>query len=140
MLSLNIMQIHENVFIYGQLMPATAKTISKFSQLQDIVAIIARYAVMENLYQGSRLSLKPEYRPVLLSLCSSILECFAASSTFARSLMEQEKMPEEKNLQVENCDQLMEPIKEEDKACQSFRSVVKAKDESAMKSRRRSRM
>ncbi|KAH7364706.1 hypothetical protein BKA65DRAFT_143372 [Rhexocercosporidium sp. MPI-PUGE-AT-0058] len=62
-----------------------------FSHLQEIVHIIARYAVMENLYQQSiangtntTLSLKPEYQSSLLSLCSSILEWFAVSYGIGR--------------------------------------------------------
>jgi len=103
-----------------------------FNQLQDIVAIIARYAVMENLYQqsGSALSLKPEYQSALLSLCSTIFEYFAVSFTLGRASMKFDKTDEEMAALIRSSEQLMETIKGKDKASQGFRVIVEAKEES----------
>jgi hypothetical protein len=48
--------------------------------------------------------------------------------------MEPDKTPEEKKLLVENCGQLTATIKEKDKACQNFRVVVEAEEDSASES------
>jgi hypothetical protein len=101
-----------------------------FSQLQDVVAIIARYAVMENLYQqsGSPLSLKPEYQSALLSLSSTVLEYFASAFTLGRSLMNPYHGNKYQTPLVESCEKLMATIKEKDRACQGFRVVVEVKE------------
>lgn len=107
-----------------------------FNQLQDIAAIIARYAVMENLYQrsSSALSLKPEYQSALLSLCSTILEYFAVSFTLRRASMKFGKTDEEMAALIKSSEQLMGTIKVKDKASQGFRVVVEAKGESESES------
>ena len=103
-----------------------------FTQLQDIVAIIARYAVMENLYQqsGSALSLKDEYQSALLSLCSTLLEYFALSFKLGRAVAGSDSMTEEIQGLINACGQLIETVRDKDMACQSFRVVVEAKMES----------
>jgi hypothetical protein len=122
-------RILEPSFIPREKIDATDKA---FTQLQDIVAIIARYSVMENLYQqsGSALSLKSDYKFALLSLCSTILEYFAVSFTFGRALSSLDNTTAEKNKGfIDACEQLMGTIREKDRACQGFRVVVEAQDD-----------
>lgn len=103
-----------------------------FAQLQDLVAIIARYSVMENLYQqsGSALSLKHEYRSALVSLCTTILEYFALSFKLGRAMAGSDSMTEEMQGLINTCGRLTETIRDKDMACQSFRVVVETKMES----------
>jgi hypothetical protein len=103
-----------------------------FAQIQDIVAIIARYSVMENLYQqsGSALSLKHEYQSALLSLCTTLLEYFALSFKLGRAMAGSDSMTEEMQGLINACGQLIETVRDKDMACQSFRVVVEAKMES----------
>jgi hypothetical protein len=103
-----------------------------FAQLQDIVAIIARYSVMENLYQqsGSALSLKHEYQSALLSLCTTLLEYFALSFKLGRAMAGSDSMTEEMQGLINACGQLVETVRDKDMACQSFGVVVEAKMES----------
>ena len=122
---------------------------TSFSQLQEIVHIIARYAVMENLYQQSitsgtsnstTLSLKPEYQSSLLSLCSSILEWFAASYRIGNIVVEVSNCDManvgklavlgELDEKVAQCGELMVAIRKKNMGCQVFRVEVDAKDES----------
>ncbi|PVH76626.1 hypothetical protein DL98DRAFT_517842 [Cadophora sp. DSE1049] len=122
---------------------------TSFSQLQEIVHIIARYAVMENLYQQSitsgtststTLSLKPEYQSSLLSLCSSILEWFAASYNIGKIVIGVSNgylagvgaLPVlgELNEKVVQCGELMVVIREKNRGCQIFRVEVDVKEES----------
>ncbi|KAL2060233.1 hypothetical protein VTL71DRAFT_9628 [Oculimacula yallundae] len=110
-----------------------------FSQLQEIVQIIARYAVMENLYQqsitsgtNSHLSLKPEYQSTLLSLCTSILEWFASSYGIGGivtgvsngELKEMGALAVELEKKVEGCGALMGIIREKNSRCRIFRVEV----------------
>lgn len=130
------LQAYERVLEADFIRPETIEwTRQSFSQLQDIVGVIARYAVMENLYQksGSALSLKPAYESALLSLCSKILEYFAVSITLARETRENPKYEhtsEEKQRFVDVCEQLVRTIREMDGECQGFRVVVEAREES----------
>ncbi len=103
-----------------------------FAQLQDLVAIIARYSVMENLYQqsGSTLSLKDEYQSALVSLCSTTLEYFASSFKLGRAMAGSDSVTEEMQGLINACGQLIETVRDKDRACQSFRVVVEAKMES----------
>ncbi|KAE8441461.1 hypothetical protein EG329_004954 [Mollisiaceae sp. DMI_Dod_QoI] len=103
---------------------------TSYSHLEDIVAIIARYAVMENLYQqsGGALSLKPEYRSALISLCSTILEYFAAAFELAHTEGTRENGSEE---ELQKCTFLVELIRQKDAACQGFKVVVDTKEESS---------
>jgi hypothetical protein len=93
------------------------------------VGIIARYTVMENLYQqsGGALSLKPEYKIELLSLCTTILEYFSASFTLARKIADSSGDLQTK---FQRCEELAEKIRAEDKACQSFRIVIDMRKDS----------
>ncbi|KAK0108890.1 hypothetical protein ONS96_014931 [Cadophora gregata f. sp. sojae] len=119
---------------------------TSFSQLQEIVHIIARYAVMENLYQQSitsgtstTLSLKPEYQSSLLSLCSSILEWFAASYDIGHTVVDVSNsgvagavasaLLEELDEKVVKCGELMGVIREKNKGCQIFRVEVDVNDD-----------
>lgn len=104
---------------------------------------------MENLYQQSitsgtsnstTLSLKPEYQSSLLSLCSSILEWFAASYRIGNVVAEVSSCDPanigklvvlgELDEKVAQCGELMIVIREKNKGCQVFRVEVDAKDES----------
>lgn len=84
---------------------------------------------MENLYQqsGGALSLKPEYKTELLSLCTHIFEYFSVSFTLLK------KLPGT-NVDLladsEQCIELVEQIRLRDKACQGFKVVVDMKEES----------
>jgi hypothetical protein len=106
-------------------------TSESFTQLQDIAGIVARYAVMENLYQqsGIALSLKPEYESALLSLCSTVLEYFALSITLGRAISGNDHTMEQKQRLSDACKKLMETIKDKDRSCLSFRVIVEAKEE-----------
>ncbi|CZR50235.1 uncharacterized protein PAC_00107 [Phialocephala subalpina] len=129
--------------------PATCLQAS-YSHLETVVAIIARYAVMENLYQqsGGALSLKPEYRAALISLCSDILTYFATAFAYAEHELnpkEQEReLGEVRDLlkplslaeggwqgSLQKCGFLVELIKQKDIACQGFKVVVDTKEESS---------
>jgi hypothetical protein len=103
-----------------------------FAQLQDIVAITARYSVMENLYQqsGSALSLKHEYQSALVSLCITILEYFTLSFKLGRAMAASDSVTGEIQGLTNACAQLIETVRVKDMACQSFRVVVEAKAES----------
>jgi hypothetical protein len=108
-----------------------------FTQLQDIVAIIARYAVMENLYQqsGNALSLKLEYQSALLSLCTTILGYFAVAFALGRALSSLDNTTALKNSEFADiCERLMEEIRVKDRACHGFRVVVEAKEKSETES------
>jgi hypothetical protein len=124
-------QVHEYVFASSQCeVPETMQILkTSFTNLQDIVAIIARYAVMENLYHqtGSALSLslKPEYQSSLVALCTTVLQFFAASFDLGRNLSQiniGEKHGEEEL--VKRCGELINEIKKMDRECQGFRVLV----------------
>jgi hypothetical protein len=124
-------QIHEYVLTSHQCeIPERMQMLkTSFTNLQDIVAIIARYAVMENLYHqtGSTLSLslKPEYQSSLLGLCSAVLQFFATSFELGRELSQINmggKHGEEEL--VKRCDELVNEIKNMDRECQGFRVLV----------------
>jgi hypothetical protein len=109
-----------------------------FAQLQDLGAIIARYSVMENLYQQSvsGLSLKQEYQSELLSLCTTLLEYFALSFKLGRAMDGSDSMAEEIQGLINACGQLTDTVRDKDKACQDFRVVVETKMESESESER----
>ncbi len=88
---------------------------------------------MENLYQqsGGALSLKPEYRSALISLCSTILEYFAAAFELAHTECTRENGSEE---ELQKCTFLVELIRQKDAACQGFKVVVDTKEESSYES------
>jgi hypothetical protein len=124
-------QIHEYVFSSAQCeIPETMQMIkTSFMYLQDIVAIIARYAVMENLYHQTSgalsLSLKPEYQSSLLALCTTVLQFFATSFELGRKLSQINiggKHGEEDLMKT--CGELVNDIKKIDHECQGFRVVV----------------
>lgn len=87
---------------------------------------------MENLYQQSitsstltTLSLKPEYQSSLLSLCSSILEWFAASFTVGKLLVGgSEEDLERVEGEIERCKDLTRVVAEKDRGCRIFRVEV----------------
>ena len=124
-------QVHEYVFASTPCeVPETMQMLkTSFTNLQDIVAIIARYAVMENLYHqtGSALSLslKPEYQSSLVSLCTTVLQFFATSFELGRKLSQiniDGKHGEEQL--VKRCDELVNEIKKMDRQCQGFRVLA----------------
>ncbi|RDL41867.1 uncharacterized protein BP5553_01846 [Venustampulla echinocandica] len=100
-----------------------------FQQLQEIGGIVARYAVMENLYnqKGASLTLRPEYQASLLDLCVTILQYFSHAFVFAKVFGDTagESQPLVQ-ASVRRRDELVEEIKEKDKACQGFRVLVEA--------------
>ncbi|KAI9048340.1 hypothetical protein LZ554_008132 [Drepanopeziza brunnea f. sp. 'monogermtubi'] len=108
-----------------------------FNQLQEIVSIVTRYTVMENLYQQAsssgtqtRLSLKPEYQASLLSLCSSILEWFAASYEVGRIIIDASDgywIGADEG--AKSCEELMKAIRVKSRECQIFRVEVDAEEE-----------
>lgn len=107
-----------------------------FTQLQEIVAIVARYAVMENLYHqsGSALSLKSQYRSSLLYLCSTILEYFSVSLTLGRAIKDDDSTAKERQRLGDGCEQLILSIREKDQACQRFQVIVEAREEAKSES------
>jgi hypothetical protein len=127
-----ILQIYEQLFetwdlsLPGTDFEAMAKS---FQQLQDLVGLLARYAVMENLYhQNASLTLTPEYRNGLQDLCITILQYFGNALVVARG-----NGKEESTSVVEcqkSCDALIDEIKEKDKACQGFCVMVDADEQS----------
>jgi hypothetical protein len=117
--------------------------IQSVTQLQDVEAIIARYAVMENLYNqsGGSLSLRPDYQSSLLSLCITILQYFEIALVVARNAtnpkeskngddavtgMERSVLAEK----IKMCEELVKSIKEKNQSCQGFRVVIETKEES----------
>lgn len=98
-----------------------------FSQLSDIVSIIARYAVMENLYsQTPTMTLRLDYKAALVDLCVKILHWFSNTFTLAKSL---EDNSSESSTQKELSVTFWEEIKKMDLACQKFNVVVEAMEE-----------
>ncbi|EKD20598.1 putative DNA-directed RNA polymerase ii largest subunit [Drepanopeziza brunnea f. sp. 'multigermtubi' MB_m1] len=108
-----------------------------FNQLQEIVGIVTRYTVMENLYQQAissgtqiRLSLKPEYQASLQSLCSSILEWFAASCEVGRIIVDAgDGYWIGADEGAKRCEELMKAIRVKNRECQIFRVEVDAEKE-----------
>jgi hypothetical protein len=124
-------QVHEYVFASSQCeVPEMIQMLkTSFKNLQDIVAVIARYAVMENLYHqtGSALSLslKPEYQSSLVDLCTTVLQFFATSFELGRKLSQINiggKHGEEEL--AKRCNELVNEIKKMDRECQGFRVLV----------------
>jgi hypothetical protein len=107
--------------------------------LQEITGIIARYAVMENLYNQSTstLTLKPEYQASLLSLCVTILEWFSQAFVVWKGLGELHPhlvfsgspTKEVARNSEKRCGKLLDEIREKDKTCQGFRVVCQVEDD-----------
>lgn len=92
-----------------------------FCQLEDITGIIARYAVMENLYRQTRgISLQSDYKAALIRLCCKILSWF----DWAFLICEYDHPRG-----ITTCRELWISIKLSDQACQNFQITMKAKDE-----------
>lgn len=121
---------------------STTQSITKaFQQLQDVVAMIARYAVMEKLYiqTSDAVSVKPEYQKSLISLCTTMLQFFEAAFELARHIT---KLPDNKSvdlgsniqelthqeMMLQRCEELLGSIKEQDRKCQAFKVVVETKE------------
>jgi hypothetical protein len=105
---------------------------NSFQQVDGLVGLLARYAVMENLFhQSPTLTLTDEYRNALLDLCVAILTYFAHAFTGAQTHLKDPK--DEKVTVIESskiCEDLIDEIKVKDKACQGFRVVVEVEEES----------
>lgn len=87
-----------------------------FCQLEDITGIIARYAVMENLYRQTRgISLQTDYKAALIRLCCKILSWF----DWAFLICEYDHPRG-----MITCRELWISIKQSDQACQSFQITV----------------
>ena len=86
---------------------------------------------MENLYhQGTSFALTPKYQNDLQDLCVTVLQYFGNAIVVARGAGK-----EESTLVVgsrKRCDGLIDEVKEKDKACQGFRIVVEADEESSI--------
>ena len=98
---------------------------------------------MENLYQqtGTALSLKPDYESTLLSLCSTILEYFAASFALGRALSSLDNVTETKKKDfVDTCEQLIESIREKDQHAKASGWLSKGRKNRKPKLKRKSRM
>jgi hypothetical protein len=96
-----------------------------FSQLSDIVSIIARYAVMENLYsQTPHMTLRSDYRAALIDLCVCILHWFSNAFMLVRP---PEDDPSDLSTRRALSESLWDDIKQVDLACQKFTVVVEAK-------------
>ena len=127
-----MLQIYEQLFetwdlgLPGADFEAIAKS---FQQLQDLDGLLARYAVMENLYhQNASLALTLEYRNGLQDLCVTILQYFGNALVVARNAGKEESTSVVESRQ--SCNVLIDDIKEKDKACQRFRVVVDADGQS----------
>ena len=105
---------------------------NSFHQLEDLVGLLARYSVMENLfYQSPNLTLTDEYRIGLVDLCVAILTYFAHAFMAARIHVKDPK--DEKEMAIESIrrrNDLINEVKDHDKACQGFRVIVEAEEES----------
>ncbi|KAH8676531.1 hypothetical protein BGZ60DRAFT_259462 [Tricladium varicosporioides] len=106
---------------------AISATEDSFLQLLDITGTIARYAVMENLYQQSRgaLSLKEDYQTSLISLCESMIIFF--SDTYNQGscfILGNYSNREWKGREI------VAEIRRKDEACRTFKVVVDMKEES----------
>ncbi|KAN0122065.1 hypothetical protein V8E51_000391 [Hyaloscypha variabilis] len=135
-----VLRIYDRILVANSITPEQIDiTKNSLAHLLELVAIMARYAVMENLYHqsGSAFSLKPEYQSSLISLCSTILEYFSASILLGRIIYPFNWLcstPAELQGRVEVCEVLMKTIREKDQACQRFQVVVEAKEESRAES------
>jgi hypothetical protein len=91
-----------------------------FCQLGDIRGIVARYAVMEDLYLQTRgMSLQPDYQAAIVQLYYKILSWFNNTLLLSPWL----------NTQITvTCAELWTSIKESDKVCQNFQITLEAKD------------
>jgi len=97
-----------------------------FSQLSHITSMIARYAVMENLYyRNPTMELRPDYKVALLELCGKILHWFANSFSLVKSM--QYNSTDLSTLNMLSVS-LWEEIKKMDAACQRFAVIVEAKE------------
>jgi hypothetical protein len=89
--------------------------------------MIARYAVMENLYyQNPTMTLRADYRAALLQLCCKVLEWFASAFKLANAMRD-----DTVNFltQSQRAGAIWEEVKQMDQACQKFTVVVEAKEE-----------
>jgi len=84
--------------------------------------MIARYAVMENLYhQNPTMTLRADYRAALLQLCCKIFEWFASAFKLANAVRDDTvDVP----LKSQRAGAAWEEIKQMDQACQKFTVVV----------------
>lgn len=98
-----------------------------FQQLNELVGLLARYAVMENLYhQLPAFRLTEEYRAALRDICVAIVTYFAHAFTVAHILRDPEGDREKAAESRRKCEELIETIKEKDEAGRRFRVVVEA--------------
>ncbi|KIN03186.1 hypothetical protein OIDMADRAFT_52983 [Oidiodendron maius Zn] len=101
---------------------------NSFHQLEDLVGLLARYAVMENLfYQSPTLTLTDEYQTSLVGLCVTILTYFAHAFMAARIHVKDPR--DEKEMAIESSrrrNDFFNEVKDHDKACQGFRVIVEA--------------
>jgi hypothetical protein len=88
--------------------------------------MVARYAVMENLYsQNPTMTLRADYKASLLALCCKILQWFVAA--FKINI---EGFPPQNELtNITPIDTIWEEIKAMDQACQRFTITIEAKEE-----------
>lgn len=94
-----------------------------YCQLKDIISVIARYAVMENLYQQTpETSLQSDYKAAIIQLYCEVLKWFHNVLCF-RSVYHEK---------LQKSAKLLETIKEMDRACQKFKTSVGANDESGV--------
>ncbi len=79
-----------------------------------MLAIIARYSVMENLDRNSSsaLSLKLDYQSALVSLCTAILEYFGISFKLGRAMAKSDNMTGEIQGLINACGQLIEAVRD----------------------------
>ena len=127
-----VLQIYERLLeTWDPSLPDTdIEAITKsFQQLQDLAGLLARYAVMQNLYhQNESLTLTPEYRNGLQDLCITILQYFGNALVVARGTRKEESTSVIESRK--SCDILIDKIREKDKACQGFHVVVDADEQS----------
>ncbi|KAH6675810.1 hypothetical protein B0J14DRAFT_372585 [Halenospora varia] len=124
-------KMYDQIFARHAISPFRENIISKievsFLQLLDVTGIIARYAVMENLYQqsGGALSLKEDYQASLISLCESMIRFLAEVYDQGR-LFEQVSYT---NIPLRTSN-VMDEVRRKDEACRAFKVVVDVKEES----------
>ncbi|CAG8960939.1 hypothetical protein HYFRA_00002477 [Hymenoscyphus fraxineus] len=123
---------------YHKLPPSSAALDLRFRQLfthiQDIVGIVARYAVLENIYiQNPTLSILKEYEDKMVDMCVLILQYFEKGFVFVENLgMGQ--------CGVDELTELIEEIKKRDEVCRSFSVTIQELDIDDYKSENGSRV
>jgi len=121
-----LLKLESYFYSITPIMPPTLETaIVCLNSLLDIVGLVARYAVMENLYQANGgMTLKDEYRAELIGLCMKILEFFVGMERLITRLGDKEESEA-----MDNLKKMVANIKKSDEKCRGFKVTVEEVDD-----------